>query len=56
MICSSYTFHVCYSAVSPLQAYFLPSHGNREATVLEKLPYMPEKKQLLILGDKIFSE
>jgi hypothetical protein len=24
--------------VSPLQAYFLPSHENGEASVLEKLP------------------
>jgi hypothetical protein len=24
---------------SPLQAYFLPTHGNGEVLVLEKLPY-----------------
>jgi hypothetical protein len=40
MIYSSYTFHDCYSAVSPLHAYFLPGHGNGEASILGKLPYM----------------
>jgi hypothetical protein len=39
MIYSSYTFQDCYSAISPLHAYFLPSHGNGEALVLGKLPY-----------------
>jgi hypothetical protein len=38
MIYSSYTFQNYYSAGSPLQAYFLPSHGNGEALVLGKLP------------------
>jgi hypothetical protein len=32
-------FQDCYSAGSPLQAYFFPSHGNGEAWVLGKLPY-----------------
>jgi hypothetical protein len=40
MIYSSYTFQDCYSTVSILQAYFLPTHGNWEASVLEKLPYI----------------
>jgi hypothetical protein len=40
MIYSSYTFQECYSAISPLQAYFLPSHKNWEASVLGKLPYV----------------
>jgi hypothetical protein len=39
MIYSGYTFQGCYSAISTLQAYFLPTHGNRETSVLEKLPY-----------------
>jgi hypothetical protein len=39
MIYSGYTFQGCYSAISALQAYFLPIHGNREALVLGKLPY-----------------
>jgi hypothetical protein len=39
MIYSCYTFQECYIAVSPLQASFLPSHGNGEASVLGKLPY-----------------
>jgi hypothetical protein len=38
MIYSSYTFQNCYSAGSPLQAYFLPSHENGEASILGKLP------------------
>jgi hypothetical protein len=38
MIYSGYTFKDCYSAVSPLQAYLLPSHRSGEAAVLGKLP------------------
>jgi hypothetical protein len=38
MIYTSYTFMEYYSAFSPLQAYFLPTHGNGEVLVLEKLP------------------
>jgi hypothetical protein len=37
MIYNSYTFQDCYSAVSSLQAYFLPNHGNGEASVLGKV-------------------
>jgi hypothetical protein len=40
MIYNCYTFQDCYNAVSPLQAYFLPSHGNWEASVLGKLSYV----------------
>jgi hypothetical protein len=39
MIYSWCTFLDCYSMFSPLQAYFLPTHGNGEVLVLEKLPY-----------------
>jgi hypothetical protein len=38
MVYSGYTFQGCYSAISAEQAYFLPTHGNREASVLGKLP------------------
>jgi hypothetical protein len=44
MIYSSYTFQDYYSAVSALQAYFLPTHGNQEASVLGKLPYIAEER------------
>jgi hypothetical protein len=39
MIYNNYTFLDCSSTFSPLQAYFLPTHRNREAPVLGKLPY-----------------
>jgi hypothetical protein len=41
MIHSDCAFQDCYSAVSPLQDKFLPSHGNGEVPVFKKLPYMP---------------
>jgi hypothetical protein len=42
MIYNSYTFQDSYSAVSPLQAYFLPNDRNGEAPVLGKLPYIKD--------------
>jgi hypothetical protein len=47
MIYSGYTFQGCYSAISALQAYFLPTHGNREASVLGKLPYVQDHRPKL---------
>jgi hypothetical protein len=39
-IYSSCTFLDYYSSFSPLQAYFLPNHGNAEVPVLGKLPML----------------
>jgi hypothetical protein len=48
MIYSWCIFMHCYSAYSPLQAYFLPTHRNGEVSILGKLTY-PEF-QLYIPG------
>jgi hypothetical protein len=49
MIYSGYTFQGCYSAISALQAYFLPTHGNREASVLGKLPWRSDISSFLTM-------
>jgi hypothetical protein len=36
VIYRSYIFLDCYSSFFPLQAYFLPIHGNEEVLVLRK--------------------
>jgi hypothetical protein len=53
MIYSDRTFQDCYSAVFPLQAYFLPNYGNGEAPVLGKLPF--QKNLYPKLGDLFFN-
>jgi hypothetical protein len=40
MIYNRCTFLDCYNVFSPLQTYFLPTHGNGEVPVLGKLPYI----------------